>query len=85
MTKYILKIDGMMCAHCEAHMNEAIRNNFSVSSVDSSHSKKQCVILAKEELDEDKLKDVVAQTGYELKGIEKSVYEKKGLFSRLKK
>ncbi|MCM1115218.1 MAG: heavy-metal-associated domain-containing protein [Clostridium sp.] len=84
MTKYILNIDGMMCGHCEAHMNDTIRNNFSVKKVESSHAKKQCVIIA-EELDEDKLKRVVADTGYELMGIEKEPYEKKGLFSKLKK
>lgn len=84
MTKYILTIDGMMCGHCEAHMNDTIRNNFTVKKVESSHAKKQCVIVA-EELDEDKLKSVVAETGYELKNISKEPYEKKGLFARLKK
>ena len=84
MTKYILTIDGMMCGHCEAHMNDAVRNNFSVKKVESSHAKKQCVIVA-EELDEDKLKSVVAETGYELKGIDKEPYEKKGLFAKFKK
>lgn len=55
MNKYILKIEGMMCGHCEAHMNDAIRNHFSVEKVTSSHSKKECVIIA-QELDEEKLK-----------------------------
>lgn len=84
MTKYILTIDGMMCGHCEAHMNDTIRNNFTVKKVESSHAKKQCVIVA-EELDEDKLKSVVAETGYELKNISKEPYEKKGFFAKLKK
>ena len=84
MTKYILEIEGMMCGHCEAHMNDAVRNNFSVKKVESSHSKKQCVIIA-QELDEEKLKSVIAQTGYELKSITKEPYEKKGLFSKLKR
>ncbi len=84
MTKYILSIEGMMCGHCEAHMNDAIRNNFTVKSVESSHTKKQTIIIS-DELDEDKLKSVVAETGYELKGIDKEPYEKKGLFAKLKK
>ncbi len=84
MTKYILKIEGMMCGHCEAHMNDALRNNFSVKKVESSHTKKQCVIVA-DALDEEKLKSVVAETGYELKSITKEPYEKKGFFSKLKK
>lgn len=84
MTKYILSIEGMMCAHCEAHMTEAVKNNFSVKSVEASSKKNQCVIVA-EELDENKLQSVVAEAGYELKGIEKSPYEKKGFFSKIKK
>ena len=84
MFKYVLGIDGMMCGHCEAHMNDSIRNNFSVKKVESSHANKQCVIIS-DELDEDKLKKVVADTGYTLLSIEKTPYEKKGLFSKLKK
>lgn len=84
MFKYVLGIDGMMCGHCEAHMNDAIRNNFSVKKVESSHAKKQCEIIA-DELDEEALKKVVADTGYTLLSIEKTPYEKKGLFSKLKK
>ncbi len=84
MKKYILKIDGMMCGHCEAHINDAVRNNFTVKKVESSHTKKQCVIIA-DELDEDKLKKVVEQTGYTLLSINSEPYEKKGFFSRFSK
>lgn len=84
MNKYILKIEGMMCGNCEAHMNDAIRNNFAVDKVTSSHSKKECVILA-QELDEEKVKQVVADTGYELVSISSEPYKKKGLFAKLMK
>ena len=30
MQQITLKIDGMMCGMCESHINESIRNNFSV-------------------------------------------------------
>ena len=30
MQQYTLKIDGMMCGMCEAHMNDLIRKNFKV-------------------------------------------------------
>ena len=29
----VLHIDGMMCAMCESHIHDAIRNNFAVQSV----------------------------------------------------
>ena len=34
-----VKIDGMMCGMCESHINDAIRNAFSVKKVSASHSK----------------------------------------------
>ena len=39
MTKTILSIEGMQCGMCEAHVNDAIRNNFAVKKVTSSHAK----------------------------------------------
>lgn len=84
MTKYVLSIEGMMCAHCEAHMVDAVNNSFTVKKVEASSKDNKCVIIA-DELDESKLEGVVAQAGYKLLGVEKSPYEKKGLFSKFKK
>lgn len=85
MTKTTLKIDGMMCGHCEAHVNDAIRNNFSVKKVQSSHSAGETVIVSDAPLDEEKLKSVIAETGYTLNDIQTEPYQKEGLFSFLKK
>ena len=84
MVKTTLGIDGMMCGMCESHMNDAIRNNFDVKKVTSSHSKKQTEVISEEELDEGKLKEVVEKTGYQLTSVETEPYEKKGfsLFHR---
>ena len=64
MIKTTVGIDGMMCNMCEAHMNEAIRNNFKVKKVSASHTAKNAEILSEEALDEEKLKQVVEETGY---------------------
>ena len=82
MWKYTVQIDGMMCGMCEAHMNDAVRKAFPVKKVTSSHGKGQTVIVSENELDEQVLKDTVTATGYEMKGISKEPYKKKGLFSR---
>ena len=84
MTRIVLKIDGMGCGMCEAHMNDAIRNAFEVKKVTSSHTKKETVILAQNTLDEDRLRQVVAEAGYRLEDIEHGPYEKKGFFGKLK-
>lgn len=82
MVKYVVKIDGMMCGHCEAHVNDAIRNNFKVKSVSSSRAKKETEIIADQELDEAKIEEVVKETGYTFLGLTKEPYVKKGLFSK---
>ena len=86
MQQYTLKIDGMMCGMCESHVNESIRNAFSVKKVTSSQAKGETIILTEKDLDEKKLKETIDKTGYQLLSISKSPYEKKkGLFSFLKK
>ncbi len=85
MVKTTLKIDGMMCGMCEAHINDCIRNHFKVKKVSSSHIKKQCVILSEAELDASALKSAINKTGYTLVSLTSQPYEKKGLFSAFKK
>ena len=85
MTKTILNIEGMQCGMCESHVNDAIRNNFAVKKVTSSHAKNCTEILSEQPLDEQKLREVIDKTGYTVTGITRKPYEKKGFFSRLKK
>lgn len=70
MTQTVLKIEGMACGMCESHINDAIRNNFSVKKVKSSHKKGETVIKSEEPLDAEKLKKVITDTGYTLVSIE---------------
>ncbi|MBQ3965212.1 MAG: FeoB-associated Cys-rich membrane protein [Treponema sp.] len=65
----ILEIDGMMCGMCESHINDAIRNNFSVKSVKSSHKTGICQIISDSPLDEEKLRSVISATGYRVKSL----------------
>ena len=84
MIKTTLTIDGMMCGMCESHMNDAIRGAFDVKKVTSSHSNGETIIISESALDEEKLKKTVADTGYELKGIDSEPYKKEGFFVKLK-
>ena len=85
MIQTTLKINGMACGMCESHVNDAIRNAFSVKKVTSSHSKGETVILSEQPLDEEKLRAAIAATGYELKGVHTAPYEKKGLFGMFRR
>ena len=84
MTKTIVKIEGMMCGMCEAHVNDAIRKVFDVKKVTSSHSKGETEIISQEPIDTDKIKAVIDETGYKFISVESEPYEKKG-FSLFKK
>lgn len=85
MTEITLKIDGMMCGMCESHVSAAIRNAFDVKKVTSSHSDKEAVIITENDIPDEKIREVIAETGYELKEIIRKPYEKKGLFGMFKK
>ncbi len=66
---YKVKIEGMMCGMCEAHMNDAIRKNFDVKKVKADHKTDLCVIKTDNELDLEKLEAVIKETGYTYKGV----------------
>ena len=69
MTEITVNVEGMMCGHCEAHVNKAIREAFQVEDVVSSHEKGTTVIKAQEKLDEEKIRQVIKDAGYEVTGI----------------
>ncbi len=80
MIQTTIGIDGMMCEMCEAHINDAIRRNYTVKSAKSNRKKKQCIVVSEEPLDEAKVREVIGQTGYELLSISSEPYQKKRLF-----
>ena len=80
MVKTLLKIDGMMCGMCEAHMNDLIRKNFKVKKVTSSAKDGETVIISDAELDIPWAKKQIKDIGYELVDYTSEPYEKKGLF-----
>ncbi len=83
MIKTTLKIDGMMCSMCEAHINDVIRKTVpGAKKVSASHSKGEASFLTEEAVDEVLLKEAVAATGYECLDVSSEPYEKKGLFGR---
>ena len=80
MIKTTVKIDGMMCGMCEAHMNELIRNNFKVKKVSSSAKDGETVVISEDALDIPWAKNKIKEIGYELVSYESEPYEKKGCF-----
>ncbi len=79
MVKTTIKIEGMVCANCEKHVNEAVINAFTVKSVKADKDKGEAEILSPYALDADKLRKVITETGY-TPGEIVSKTQKKGLF-----
>ena len=85
MVKTIIKIDGMACGMCEAHVCDAIRKAFpSAKKVEASRSKKEASFLTEEAVDTEILKAAIDATGYKFISAESQPYEKKTLFGRIK-
>ena len=78
MYKTTLKIEGMMCGMCEAHICDVIRHTVpSAKKVSASHRKGEASVIAEEEADKERLKKAVDATGYTCLSIESVPYEKK--------
>ena len=69
MIKVTVNVEGMMCPHCEAHVNEAVKKAFGVEDVVSSHENKTTIFTAPEKVDEEKVRQTIKDAGYEVTGI----------------
>lgn len=85
MFETTIKISGMMCGMCEAHVNDAVRRAVPVKKVSSSHAKGETVILSEQQPDEQALRAAISETGYDVLSVSTKPYEKHGLFGLLKK
>ncbi len=83
MVKNIVKIDGMMCGMCEAHVNDAIRKAFpEAQKVSASRKNGEAVFLTDDEINPDKIKSAVEETGYTFVSFDSEPYKKRGIFGK---
>ncbi len=69
MTK-IIKIEGMMCPHCEAHVKKALEGIEGVENVVPSHVEKKATLTLTAPISDEILKATVEAQGYKVLGIE---------------
>jgi cation transport ATPase len=60
----ILDIEGMMCAHCQAHVQQALEKVEGVDEVNVSLEQKQARVTLTGEVDDEKLINAVTEAGY---------------------
>lgn len=83
MYQILMKIDGMACSMCEAHVNDAIRNAIpQAKKVKSSHKTGDSSCIVEERPDTQALKKAIEETGYHVISVSVTPYEKKrfGIF-----
>jgi len=82
MFKTTIKIDGMMCSMCEAHVNDAIRKRLDVKKVRSSHKTGETVVISEKEFNRTLIEFALKDSGYKVLDVKSEPYQKKGLFHR---
>lgn len=83
MYKVTANIDGMMCGMCEAHVADAIRKAFpDAKKVSASRKHGEATFLSEGEIDREKLKQAIEDTGYTFISVSVEPYAKRGLFGR---
>ena len=83
MKKITVKIDGMMCGMCEAHICDTIRRAFpDAEKVSASRKSGEATFLYDGSPDEEALKKAIADTGYTFVSVSSEEYKKRGLFGR---
>ena len=63
-----VKVKGMMCEHCEAHVEKSIEGINGVKEATADHKAGTVTIKAETEIDKEKIKTAVESAGYEFLG-----------------
>ncbi|MEE3420865.1 MAG: heavy metal-associated domain-containing protein [Lachnospiraceae bacterium] len=81
MYKTTVRIEGMMCGMCEAHISDVIRRQFpDAKKVSASHTKNVATFVTEDKVDADVLEKAIEDTGYHYRGYTAEPIEKKGFF-----
>ncbi len=62
----VIKIEGMMCAHCEARIKTSLEEVEGVTEVIASHKTGEAIVKADKEIPFDTLKSIVEAQGYKV-------------------
>jgi Cu+-exporting ATPase len=61
-----LKIEGMMCAHCQKHVNDALAGMAGVTAVEVNLEAGTAKVTAEREIAREEFAQVITEAGYEL-------------------
>ena len=61
-----IKVEGMMCMHCVAHVKAALEALEGVEKVEVSLEKNEAIITSKNEIPDDLIVDAIEKAGYKV-------------------
>ena len=64
MTEKTIKVEGMMCQHCERHVKEALEKIDGVASAAASHENKTAVVQLTKEVSSAEFEKAILEAGY---------------------
>ena len=68
MKKITLKIEGMMCPHCEARVKQTLEGVSGVSAADVSHKSGTAIVTGADSVSREELVKLVESQGYKVVG-----------------
>ena len=81
MNKITVKIDGMMCGMCEAHICDTLRRAFpDAKKVSASRKHGEATFFFENIVDAETLKKAITDTGYTFVSVDTQPYKKRRLF-----
>lgn len=64
-----IRVEGMMCEHCEAHVRKALEAIDGIESATASHKDKLVTLKTTKEIEESAIRKAVEDAGYQYAGI----------------
>lgn len=68
--KKTVKVEGMMCGHCEAAVKKALLNIPGIEEAEVSHERNEAVITVSSQIEEDVIRKAIEDKDYKFLGIE---------------
>jgi Cu2+-exporting ATPase len=70
MNKKVIKIEGMMCHHCEARVKKSLEKIPGVVNAETDHTTGTAVVMLSDLVDDDKLRNAVEAQDYKVLSIQ---------------
>lgn len=64
-TEKTLKVEGMMCSHCEKHVQDALEKIDGVENAVANHEKAEVIVKLSKDVTDSEFEKAISDAGYE--------------------